>query len=92
MKVTISQIPIVQDFEDVFQDISGLPPKRDIDFCIELIPGTSPISRTPYRMAPTEMQELKEQVQELEDLGFVQPSTSPWGAPDRKSTRLNSSH
>ena len=63
-KIPISQMPIVQDFEDIFQEISGLPPKREIDFCIELVPGTSPISKTPYRMAPTEMQELKKQVQE----------------------------
>ena len=49
-------MPIVQDFEDVFLEISGLPPKREIDFCIELVPGTSPISKIPYRMAPIEMQ------------------------------------
>ena len=78
---TLADILIVQDFEDVFRDISGLPPKREIDFCIELVPGTLPISKTPYQMAPTEMLELKKQVQELEDLGFVRPSTSPWGAP-----------
>ena len=80
-EVTPTQFPIVRDYEDVFQAITGLPPKREIDFCIELIPGTTPISKTPYRMAPTEMQELKKQIQELEDLGFVRPSTSPWGAP-----------
>ena len=80
-EIIVAQIPVVQVFEDVFQDISGLPPKREIDFCIELVPGTSPISKTPYRMAPTEMLELKNQVQELEDLRFVRPSTSPWGAP-----------
>ena len=74
-ELTISQIPIVRDFEDLFHDISRLPPKRDID--IELIPGTSPILRTPYQMAPIEMQELKKPVQELEDLGFVQPSMLP---------------
>ena len=80
-EITVAQIPVVRDFEDVFQDISGLPPSREIDFCIDLVPGTIPISKTPYRMAPTEMQELKKQVQELEDLGFIRPSTSPWGAP-----------
>ena len=80
-EITIAQIPIAQDFEYVFQDISGLSPKREIDFCIELVPGTLPISKTLYQMAPTEMLELKKQVQELEDLGFVRPSTSPWGAP-----------
>ena len=72
---------IVQDFEEVFRDILGLPLKREIDFYIELVPRTLPISKTTYRMAPTEMLELKKQVQELEDLGFVRPSKSPWGAP-----------
>ena len=78
---TIASISIVRDFEDVFQNVSRLPPKREIDFGIDLVPGTLPISKTPYRMAPTEMLELKKQVQELEDSGFVRPSTSPWGAP-----------
>ena len=59
---TLAGILIVQDFEDVFRDISGLPPKREIDFCIELVPETLPIFKTPYRMAPTEMLELKKQV------------------------------
>ena len=77
---TLEDILVVQDFEGIFRDISGLPPKREIDFCTELVPRTLPISKTPYRMAPTEMLELKKQVQELEDLGFVRPSTSPWEA------------
>ena len=79
--VMISQIPIVRDFEDVFRNISGLSHVCKIDICIELVPQTTPISKTPYRMAPTEMEELKKQVQELEDLGFVRPNTLPWGAP-----------
>ena len=58
-EITISQMPIVQDFEDIFQEILGLPPKREINFCIELVPGTSPISKTPYRMTPMEMQDRK---------------------------------
>ena len=74
---TLADILIVQDFEDVFHDISRLPSKRQIDFCIELVLGALSISKTPYRMAPIEMLELKKQVQELEDLGFVRPSTSP---------------
>jgi len=80
-ETTTIQIPVVREFEDVFRDIFDLLPQREIDFCIELIPGTAPISKAPYRMAPTEMQELKKQIQELEDLGFIRPSTSPWGAP-----------
>ena len=59
---TLADILVVQDFEDIFRDISGLSSKREIDFCIELVPGTLPISKTPYRMAPIEMLELKKQV------------------------------
>ena len=68
-------------YEDVFSDeLPGLPPHRDVDFVIKLHPGTSPISMTPHRMAPVELQELKVQLQELLDRGFIRPSTSPWGA------------
>ncbi|XP_070677556.1 uncharacterized protein [Malus domestica] len=68
-------------FLDVFpDDLPGLPPDRDMEFVIDLLPGTDPISLTPYRMAPTELRELKVQLQELVDKGFIQPSTSPWGA------------
>ena len=67
---------------DVFPDeLPGLPPHRDVDFGIELHPGTSPISMTPHRMAPVELQELRVQLQELLDKGFMRPITSPWGAP-----------
>ena len=58
-----------------------LPSQRVVDFGIELHPGTSPISMTPHRMAPVELKELKVQLQELLDKGFIRPSTSPWGAP-----------
>ena len=67
---------------DVFPDeLPELPPQRVVDFGIELHPGTSPISMTPHRMAPVELQELRVQLQELLDKGFIRPSTSPWGAP-----------
>ena len=69
------------DYEDVFQEFLGLPPKREINFCIELVPKTLLISKTSYRMVTTEMQELNKQVAELEYLGFIHPSTSPWGDP-----------
>ena len=66
---------------DVFPDeLPGLPPQRVVDFSIELHPGTSPISMTPHRMTPVELQELRVQLQELLDKGFIRPSTSPWGA------------
>ena len=60
-------------------ELSGLPPYIDVDFAIELHPGTSPISMTLHRMAPIELQELKVQLQELLDIGFIRPSTSTWG-------------
>ena len=65
---------------DIFPDeLPGLPPHRDIDFSIELHPGISPISMTPHRIATVELQELRVQLQELLDKGFIRPSTSPWG-------------
>ena len=69
---------VVCEYKDVFSDeLSGLPTQRVVDICIELHPGTSPISVTPHRMAPVELQELKVQLQELLDKGFIRPSTSP---------------
>ena len=62
-------------------ELLGLPPHRDVDFGIKLHPGISPISMTPHRMAPVELQELRVQLQELLDKGFIKPSTSPWGTP-----------
>ena len=62
-------------------ELLGLPPPRDVDFRIELHPGTLPISMIPHRLAPVELQELKVQIQELLGKGFIRPSTSPWGAP-----------
>ena len=73
---------VVCEYVDVFPDeLLGLPPQRVVYFGIELHPGTSPISMTPHRMAPVELQELRVQLQELLDKGFIRPSTSPWGAP-----------
>ena len=72
---------VVCEYVDVFPDeLPGLPPQRVVDFGIELHPGTSPISMTPHRMAPVELQELRVQLQELLNKGFIRPSTSPWGA------------
>ena len=73
---------MVCEYEDVFPDeLPGLPLHRDVDFVIELHPGSSPISMTPHMMAPIELQELKIQLQELLNKGFIRPSTSPWGTP-----------
>ena len=62
-------------------DLPGVPPDRDIDFDIDLEPGTKPISIPPYRMTPTELKELKDQLQDLLSKGFICPNVSPWGAP-----------
>ncbi|XP_042396513.1 uncharacterized protein LOC121986624 [Zingiber officinale] len=78
----LSDVPIVREFSDVFPDeLPGLPPKRQVEFTIELVPGTAPVSKTPYRMAPKELEELKVQLQELLDRGFIRPRVSPWEAP-----------
>ncbi|GKD61018.1 putative reverse transcriptase domain-containing protein [Tanacetum coccineum] len=69
-------------FSEVFpEDLSGLPPARPVEFQIDLIPGAAPVARAPDRLAPSEMKELSEQLQELSDKGFIRPSSSPWGAP-----------
>ncbi|GJZ33801.1 putative reverse transcriptase domain-containing protein [Tanacetum coccineum] len=78
----LEDVPIVRDFPDVFpEDLSGLPPTRQVEFQIDLVPGAAPVARAPYRLAPSEMKELSEQLQELSDKGFIRPSSSPWGAP-----------
>nr|GFC19392.1 reverse transcriptase [Tanacetum cinerariifolium] len=78
----IENLSVVREFADVFPDeLPGLPPAREIEFDIELIPGVEPISKAPYRMAPVELKELKEQLQEMLENGFIRPSVSPWGAP-----------
>nr|GEW63292.1 hypothetical protein [Tanacetum cinerariifolium] len=81
-KKRLENIPIVQDFPEVFlEDLPGLPPTRQVVFQIDLIPGAAPVARAPYRLAPLEMKELSEQLKELSDKGFIRPSSSPWGAP-----------
>ncbi|KAA0066451.1 ty3-gypsy retrotransposon protein [Cucumis melo var. makuwa] len=81
-EVSLSSEPVVREYPDVFPDeLPGLPPPREVDFAIELESGTAPISRAPYRMAPAELKELKVQLQELLDKGFIRPNVSPWGAP-----------
>ncbi|GJZ90607.1 putative reverse transcriptase domain-containing protein [Tanacetum coccineum] len=81
-KKRLEDVPIVRDFPDVFpEDLSGLPLTRQVEFQIDLIPGVAPVARAPYRLAPSEMKELSEQLKELSDKGFIRPSSSPWGAP-----------
>nr|GFD57098.1 putative reverse transcriptase domain-containing protein [Tanacetum cinerariifolium] len=74
--------PIVSEFPDVFPDeLPGIPLVREVKFSIELVPEAEPILKAPYRMAPVELKELKDQLQELLERGFIRPSASPWGAP-----------
>ncbi|GJX30283.1 putative reverse transcriptase domain-containing protein [Tanacetum coccineum] len=78
----LEDVPIVQEFPEVFpEDFLGLPPARQVEFQIDLIPGVAPVARAPYRLAPAELQELSTQLQELFYRGFIRPSSSPWGAP-----------
>nr|GEX14937.1 hypothetical protein [Tanacetum cinerariifolium] len=81
-KKRLEDVPIVQDFPEVFlEDLPGIPPTRQVEFQIDLIPGAAPVARAPYRLAPTEMKELSDQLKELPDKSFIRPSSSPWGAP-----------
>ncbi|GJU01979.1 putative reverse transcriptase domain-containing protein [Tanacetum coccineum] len=81
-KKRLEDVPIVQDFSDVFpKDLSGLPLIQQVEFQIDLIPGAAPVAQAPYRLAPSEMKELLEQLKELSDKGFIRPSSSPWRAP-----------
>jgi hypothetical protein len=74
--------PILREYRDVFpEEVPGLPLRRDIDFSIELTPGAMSVSRTPYRISTLELVELKLQLKEMMDKGYIQPIVSPWGAP-----------
>src|SRR5207237_4644834 len=77
----VEEIRIVSEFPDVFpEELPGMPPDRDIEFIIELVPGTATIYKRPYKMDANQLAELKEQIQELLDKGFIHPSSSPLGA------------
>ncbi|XP_075112299.1 uncharacterized protein LOC142182177 [Nicotiana tabacum] len=79
---TLQSVPVVNEFPDVFPDeLPGLPPEKEIDFAIDMLPDTQPISIPPYKMAPAELKELKAQLKDLLNKGFIRPSTSPWGEP-----------
>src|SRR3954467_15789571 len=78
----IQDVSVVCGFPDVFpEELPGMPPDRSVEFVIELVPGTAPVSKRPYRMPPHEIVELKKQLEELEGKGYIQPSTSSWGCP-----------
>ena len=78
---SIEDHPVLRDFEYVFREISGFPPKRGIDFSIYLVPGVSPVYKTPYRMGTPELKELQMHLEEILRKGHIHPSVSPWGAP-----------
>ncbi|GKC09313.1 putative reverse transcriptase domain-containing protein [Tanacetum coccineum] len=78
----LKDVPIVYDFLEVFpEDLPGIPPTRQVEFQIDLIPGAAPMARAPYRLAPFKMKELSDQLKELSDKGFIRPSSLPWGPP-----------
>nr|GEU79085.1 putative reverse transcriptase domain-containing protein [Tanacetum cinerariifolium] len=78
----LEDVPIVRDFPEVYhEDLPGIPPARQVEFQIDLVPGVAPVARAPYRFAPSEMKELAEQLQELSDKGFIRPGSLPWRAP-----------
>nr|GFA21051.1 putative reverse transcriptase domain-containing protein [Tanacetum cinerariifolium] len=77
-KKRLEDVPIVQEFPE---DLPGLPPTRQVEIQIDLVPDAAPVARAPYRLAPFEMKELVEQLKELSDKGFIRPNSSPWGAP-----------
>ncbi|KAJ0507828.1 putative nucleotidyltransferase, Ribonuclease H [Helianthus annuus] len=78
----VEDIPMVREYPEVFpEDLPGLPPQRQVEFSIDLVPGAAPVAKASYRLAPSDMQELSTQLQELFNKGFNRPSFSPWGAP-----------
>ncbi|GJZ75258.1 hypothetical protein Tco_0639723 [Tanacetum coccineum] len=86
----ISDIPVVQDFADVLsEDVLGLPPQRQVEFRIDVIPGATPVEKSPFRLAPSKMQELSGQLQELQDMGFIRPSHSSWGTPTKEEHEVH---
>nr|GEU64635.1 reverse transcriptase domain-containing protein [Tanacetum cinerariifolium] len=83
-KKRLENVPIVQNFPEVFPEyLPGLPLTQQVEFQIDFIPGVAPVAWVPYRLAPSEMKELSDQLKELSEKGFIRPSSSPWGAPDR---------
>ncbi|KAD5508623.1 hypothetical protein E3N88_16326 [Mikania micrantha] len=78
----VEDVPVIREFPEVFpDDLLGLPPERQVEFRIDLVPGANLVAKAPYRLAPSELQELASQLQELTDKGFIRLSHSPWGAP-----------
>jgi hypothetical protein len=78
----VELVPIVCEFPDVFlEELTGMQSERDIEFLIQLEPGTAPVSKQPYKMAPPKLEEMKKQLSSLMEKGYIRPSSSPWGCP-----------
>ncbi|KAJ9541941.1 hypothetical protein OSB04_028447 [Centaurea solstitialis] len=91
--LTVAEVPVVSEYADVFpEDLPGLPPDRQVEFGIDLMPGAAPIARAPYPLAPPKLQELLDQLQELSGKGFIHPSSSLWGAPILFVKKKDGSH
>jgi hypothetical protein len=76
-----NNICVVRDFQDVFpEELPGMPPDWEVEFVIDLLPKTAPISKRPYRMSVEKLKELKKQLTDLQEAGYIRPSSSPWGA------------
>nr|GEV13243.1 retrotransposable element Tf2 [Tanacetum cinerariifolium] len=85
LKKQLQDVPVICNFPEVFpNDLPGLPPPRQVEFKIELIPDAAPVAHAPYRLAPSELKELSDQLKELSKKGFIRPSSSPWGAPNKE--------
>ena len=79
---SLQTVPMVCEFSEVFPgDLPSIPPNREIDFRIDFLPETHPISIAPYKIAPAELKELMDQLKDLPNKGFIHPSVSPWDAP-----------
>ena len=79
---SIEEVPIVCEYPDMFpEELPGMPPYRDVEFTIELLPSTLPIAKRPYRMPVDELEELKKQLKELSEKGYIRLRASPWGSP-----------
>nr|GEU83651.1 hypothetical protein [Tanacetum cinerariifolium] len=81
LKKQLQDVPVICNFPEFLDDLPGLPPPRQVEFKIELIPGVAPVACAPYRLAPSELKELSDQLKELSEKGFIRPSSSPWGDP-----------
>ncbi|KAJ9556417.1 hypothetical protein OSB04_011031 [Centaurea solstitialis] len=92
-KLSVADVPVVSEFPDVFpEDLPGIPPDRQVEFGINLIPRSAPVARTPYHLVPPELQELSSHLQELSEKGFIHPSSSPWGVPILFVKKKDGSH